>query len=162
MILSGFFAFLLPLFARFLPAPQVIFDLLFGVKPAPERAHPRTPARSACLGPILNAPRPYAHAHTLTRSRTRILFIYILYIYSFLARMRTPPRLYAHTCTPPRSPAPLRTRFYLFPFLYDLFSFLSPLFMIYFPFFSSLYDLFIKLYIYIPFFYDLFIMLYVL
>lgn len=85
--------------------------------------------------------------HTLTRSRTRILFIYILYIYSFPARMRTPPRLCAHTCTPTRSPAPLRTRFYLFPFLYDLLSSISPLFKIYFPFLSSLYDLFIMLYV---------------
>lgn len=37
--------------------------------------------------------------------------------------MRTPPRLYARTYTPPRPPAPMRTRFYLFPFLYDLFPF---------------------------------------
>lgn len=90
--------------------------------------------------------------HTLTRSRTRILFIYMLYIYSFPARMRSPPR----------SPAPLRTRFYLFPFLYDLLSSISPLFKIYSPFFSSLYDLFSMLYVYIPFFYDLYIKLYVL
>ena len=124
-----FSLFLLPLFARFLPAPQVIFDLLFGVKPAPERAHPRTPA----------------HMHTLTRSHApaRAYYLYIYYIFI------TFPRVCAR---PPRSPAPLRTRFYLFPFLYDLFSSLSPLFMIYFPFLSSLYDLFIKLYIYIPFF----------
>lgn len=49
--------------------------------------------------------------------------------------------------THPRPPAPLRTRFYLFPFLYDLLSSISPLFKIYFPFLSSLYDLFIMLYV---------------
>ena len=161
---------------RFLPAPQVIFNLLFDIKPtpkhrenqAPERApsptapQPWTVARSACFGDPQRAP-PTARnfrtvqrqrpAHIRTRSRTpaRAYYLYILYIYIIFPHVCARPRAYMRT--PPHTPAPLRTRFYLFPFLYDLLSSISPLFKIYFPFFSSLYDLF-------PFMYDLSFLIY--
>lgn len=145
---------------RFLPAPQVIFDLLFSVKPTPNTAKTNTEHRENLHQNAHQVPQPRsseplpappisAHAPALPPARTpaRAYYIYIIYLYHFPARMRSPPRLCAHTCTPPRSPAPLRTRFYLFPFIYDLLFSISPLFKIYFPFFSSLYDLFIMLYI---------------
>lgn len=140
MILSGFFAFLFPFFARFLPAPQVIFNLLFSAKPTPNTAKTCTRTRTKSHSPAalnrrpLRLPRPIPNApHQLpgifgqfkdnappicTRSHApaRAYYLYICYIFIAFPRVCARPRAYVRTHARPRArPHPCARVFIYFP-----------------------------------------------